>query len=646
MSRAGICIPVADDSRGLHETLDALRHLGSEAADAFIAVGVDGGDTQACAVAAAFGATAVVLPQRRGSYAARNAAVAALPDDIDVVLFTDAGCLPRPGWITNHRRALDRAAMSGGTVDVTMTPRPSPAEWVDKNRNLRQQAYVEVDGFAATCNLAVRRKVLDELTFDESLQSGGDRDFCLRARDAGFDLAYTPDAAIEHPARRTGRSVVAKARRVGSGIAAMPVATRPTQLPQRRPGLALARIAYRSGARRSPWWHARVALIDNRRARALHRAATRATSADLHVVVLLGSSWDSLEHFSTRWREVIMVWARDPRIGRLSVVDHPAMRRRALVQRRLVRPAASWLPGVDRWSVSFGVDSSVRWSDRIALARTARQLRRQWRAAQRRVIVAATPLSAPLLRPLRGRNTLVAFDGVDHWSMRRRFAAMIGRVEAGYRAGAKADVVSGVSATLTKELATLGATAPTVVPNGAALAAFAVSEPRPTLDLPAEPYALFVGVLGGRNDVTLITQVADLLPDVRIVAAGPAADAEDANRLRSSSVHWLGPVDPALLPGLIQHAGCGLLPFSDPHTIATDSMKLLQYLAAGLPVVSTPVQDLPAGVRVAATEEAFAAEVRKALSTPRESVSSDYEISSWEQVADRLLTLYLGALHP
>lgn len=650
MSRAGICIPVADDPQGLRDTLVALHELGPEAADAYVVVAVDGSDPATCAVAQAYGVTCVGLPARRGSYAARNAAIAVLPDDVDVVLFTDAGCLPQPGWITGHRRALDGAAMSGGAVEVSTSARPTAAEWVDRHRNLRQQSYVEVDGFAATCNLAVRRKVVDELLFDDQLKSGGDRDYCVRARDAGFDLVYSPAAAVEHPARRTARSVVAKARRVGLGIAAMPTATRPTRLPKRRPGLELARTARRSGLRRSAWWHAQVTLVDALRARALHRAAAprarRSSLVDLHVVVLLGSNFGALEGFSTRWREFIRAWAVDPRIDRLSVVDHPQMRRRALVERHPVREAPSWLPGVDRWSVALGVDAQLRWSDRIAARRAARQLRKRWPQARRRVIVAATPLSAPLLPHLREAGTLVAFDGVDHASMRRRFASMIDRVEAGYRAGAAADLVTAVSPVLTDELAALGAKAPIVIPNGADLDAFAQPQPRPMLDLPTQPYALFVGVLGNRNDVALITRLAELLPDVPIVAAGPAEDDRVRDMVASSTVQWLGPVDPMLLPAVMQHAGCGLLPFTDTDVTATDSMKLLQYLAAGLPVVSTPMRDLPQGVRVASSAVEFAAEVRAALCDRRQPAESTYGLSSWHDLADQLLTHYLDALGP
>jgi len=646
VSRVGICIPVAADPIGLRETLEALRALGPEADGAVIVVAVDGADPATCAVAASYGVTCVVLPDRRGSYAARNAAIAELPDDVDPVLFTDAGCRPRHGWVEGHREALDRAAMSGGAVDVSMSRRPSPAEWVDRHRNLRQQAYVETDGFAATCNLAVRRKVVDGLVFDAGLQSGGDRDFCVRARGLGFDLVYTPGAAVEHPARRTTRSVVVKARRVGAGIAAMPAATRPDRLPRRRPGLSLARIAFAAGVRRAPWWYARVAWVDTRRARALHRAAAQRASVGLHIVVLLGSQWDALESFSTRWREIVRSWALDPRVDRVSVVDHPDMRRRGLVRRRLVAPAPSWLTGVDRWTMTLGVDALVRGTDRIAFARAARQLRRRWPKADSRVVVAATPLSAPLLPHCRAAGTIVAFDGVDHWSMRRRFAGMIDRIEEGYRVGASADVVTAVSAQLATEMTAAGASSATVVPNAADLAAFASPQPRPDLDLPSRPYALFVGVLGNRTDIELLVKLADLVPEVPVVVAGPAEDDRIRDLLMQSAVRWLGPVDAALLPGLVQHAACGLLPFMDRDTTATDSMKLLQYIAAGLPVVSTPMRELPDGVRVGASTEQFAAHVLSIVTGSRPATVPSYDLVSWDDVADRLLQLYLNATKP
>ena len=653
MTRTAICIPVAADPTGLRDTLTAIAAL-PDLHDVLVVVAVDGADPETVAAAGEFGAQCVQLPLSRGSYAARNAAVASLPDDVDVVIFTDAGCRPRVGWITAHRRALDTAAMSGGAVDITVTKRMTPAEWVDLNRNLRQEVYVANDGFAATCNLAVRRKVLDAVSFDDRLQSGGDRDFGVRAGEAGFDISYTSDAVVEHDARDTARAVVGKARRVGLGLAALPPTSRPARLPNRRPGLSLVRTARAQGIRRSPLWLLRVAWIDNRRAAVLHRAATASRTsevANLHVVVLLASRWDALETFSTRWREIVRAWAEDPRVDRLTVVDHPAMRRRALLSRRLVTPATSWLPGVDRLTLTLPVDGRLHRSDRIGVRRAAHQLHRRLPPARRRLVVAATPFSALLLEDLRTAGTTVAFDGVDHWNLRRRFAASIDRVEDGYAAGAAADVVTAVAESLADDLREKGAANPLVVTNGVDVAALRAPAPRPDLDLPDEPFAVYVGTVGGRIDVDLLAQTADALANpadtrsaghVPVVVAGPA-DPVSEQTLRGSRVHWLGPVPPELIPGLLQAAGCGLLPYQDTGLFeATDSMKLLQYLAVGLPVVSTPLPGLPAGVRVGATATELATHVRAAIGTHIDDIDAAAQIRSWADVADELLTLYLG----
>jgi glycosyltransferase involved in cell wall biosynthesis len=642
VSRAAVCIPVAHDPEGLRATLAALSTVDG-AAEALVVVAVDGADPATVAVAESVGATCLALAESRGSYAARNAAIAALPDDVDMVLFTDAGCLPEPGWIRAHTGALDTAAMSGGAVEVRMSPRPTPAEWVDNQRNLRQQAYVDNDGFAATCNLAVRRKVLDAVTFDDSLRSGGDRDFGVRARAAGFDLVYAPDAVVVHPARSTAAEVLAKARRVGDGLATMPRHTRPARLPLRRPGLTLARRAAQRGLSRKPWWLARAAWIDNRRAATLHAAAQR-RDIGLHVVVLLGSRWDALETFSTRWREVVNAWAGDERIDALTVVDHPRLRRRALVQRRLVESADSWLPGVERLTVTVPVDGTLRRTDGLAWWRTARQLRRTWPTARRRIVVAATPLAAGVLTQLHDAHTTTAFDLVDNWAIRARFARLADRVEAGYRAGARADLVTAVASNLADAVETYGRHDVHPVSNGVDVIALSTPAPPPPFTLPDRPFAVYLGTVGPpRLDVDLLLDVARRLhPDVPVVVAGPATGDAVADALRAAPVTWLGPVDTGHVPALLQAASCGLLPFVVAESVAMESMKVLQYLAAGLPIVSTDYPALPESVTVTRDAEEFSAAVRASVAGDGTRATPP-PIPSWDDVARELLDHYLSA---
>jgi glycosyltransferase involved in cell wall biosynthesis len=153
-----------------------------------ICVGIDGPDPSLEKLVRDFGADAVVLKENRGSYAARNAALDVVLEDCDFVAFTDSDCLVSPGWLHGHAAALEGSPLSGGAIDVTLRARPSPAEFVDRHRHLRQEAYVTVQGYAATANLAVRRDVLVQMRFNDALRSGGDAEFCLRARAAGYSL--------------------------------------------------------------------------------------------------------------------------------------------------------------------------------------------------------------------------------------------------------------------------------------------------------------------------------------------------------------------------------------------------------------------------------------------------------------------------
>jgi glycosyltransferase involved in cell wall biosynthesis len=180
---------------------------------------IDGPDPELEQIARAARATVIVLPVNGGSYAARNAAVDAVESAAEVVLFTDTDCEVTPGWVRAHLLALGSADASGGAVRIRTASPPGPAEWVDASRHLRQQHFVENLGFAATCNLAVRRGVVEDLRFDASLRSGGDFDFGQRLRAAGHTLVYTADAVVEHPARDSASAVLRKVARVAQGAA-------------------------------------------------------------------------------------------------------------------------------------------------------------------------------------------------------------------------------------------------------------------------------------------------------------------------------------------------------------------------------------------------------------------------------------------
>ncbi|HEX8004638.1 MAG TPA: glycosyltransferase family A protein [Mycobacteriales bacterium] len=272
MTSVAVCVPAFDETERLRELLASVARVEWDG-PVQVVVAVDGGDPDVVRAAEESGAAVVAVVPNRGSYAARNAAVDAIEGDVDVVLFTDADCLVSPGWVREHVAALREADLSGGGVEWLFSAQPTPAEWVDSQRHLRQQAYVEHDGYAATCNLAVRRAVLDAVRFDPSRRTGGDADFGRRATAAGFRLVYTPAATITHRARATRRDLLAKVDRLAGGV------ERERWVGKPPPSARLTRAAWRrakaAGLRVGPLWGLRACLLDWEASVRIRRAVER-----------------------------------------------------------------------------------------------------------------------------------------------------------------------------------------------------------------------------------------------------------------------------------------------------------------------------------------------------------------------------------
>jgi GT2 family glycosyltransferase len=161
-----------------------------------------------------------------GAYAARNAGAAAARGAW--LAFTDADCQPTPGWLAALATAADPAVLLAGPVRVTSdAARPNAWEIYDIVRGIPQARYV-ARGYAATANLAVPAAVFRALGgFEPGRFSGGDADFCRRARSAGHPLRLVPGAAVVHPARSEWAALKRKARRIKGGqIAAGPLPRR------------------------------------------------------------------------------------------------------------------------------------------------------------------------------------------------------------------------------------------------------------------------------------------------------------------------------------------------------------------------------------------------------------------------------------
>jgi cellulose synthase/poly-beta-1,6-N-acetylglucosamine synthase-like glycosyltransferase len=112
----------------------------------------------------------------------------------DVIVFTDAGCLPVDGWLDD----LTAPIRDGHELLVAGPARDSGAHasLFDTAPDAADAEYVSE---SPTVNLAVARRVLEEVGgFDESFEYGSDIDFSWRAADAGFRIRHQPTAVVAH----------------------------------------------------------------------------------------------------------------------------------------------------------------------------------------------------------------------------------------------------------------------------------------------------------------------------------------------------------------------------------------------------------------------------------------------------------------
>jgi glycosyltransferase involved in cell wall biosynthesis len=103
----------------------------------------------------------------------------------------------------------------------------------------------------------------------------------------------------------------------------------------------------------------------------------------------------------------------------------------------------------------------------------------------------------------------------------------------------------------------------------------------------------FYGVLDERLDTELLGDAAAARPDWHIVLIGPVVKIQERDLPHAANIHYLGPKSYADLPQYLASWDVAILPFArNASTRFISPTKTPEYLAAGKPVVSTPIQDV------------------------------------------------------
>ena len=134
------------------------------------------------------------------------------------------------------------------------------------------------------------------------------------------------------------------------------------------------------------------------------------------------------------------------------------------------------------------------------------------------------------------------------------------------------------------------------------------------------PHIGFFGVIDERMDTALVAAMADLRPNWEFSMIGPVAKIDITDLPQRDNLNWLGGRHYSSLPGVLAEWSLGIMPFAiNEATRYISPTKTPEFLAAGLPVVSTPIRDVvrPYGemrlVAIAATAEEFVAQCEKCL---------------------------------
>jgi glycosyltransferase involved in cell wall biosynthesis len=178
----------------------------------------------------------------------------------------------------------------------------------------------------------------------------------------------------------------------------------------------------------------------------------------------------------------------------------------------------------------------------------------------------------------------------------------------------------------------------------------------PDLAAIPRPRIGFFGVVDERMDIDLLARAAELSPDWQFIIIGPVVKIDPGTLPRRANIHWLGQKSYAELPAYLAHWDVGMMPFAlNEATRFISPTKTPEFLAAGVPVVSTPVRDVvltygqPGLVEIAETAEQFIAATELLLKRSKQQwlarVDQQLALGSWDMTWAEMNALILSRLN-
>lgn len=242
------------------------------------------------------------------------------------------------------------------------------------------------------------------------------------------------------------------------------------------------------------------------------------------------------------------------------------------------------------------------------------------------IIVLNHPYWTPLAQQISGAR--IGYDCMDHHQAFFE-EAEVGMAESELSLVKAADFVVTSSIYLRDKFSPVRDV--TLIPNGCEYELFSHVAPPPGGSIPVAGY---VGAIAKWFDISLLVELAQKLPGWMFVLVGSTAGCRMWKAKRLPNIRIIGEVPYADIPVHLSRFDVCMIPFRLTElTKATNPVKMYEYLAAGRPVVSTPIPEvelLSDKVKIAVNAHEFVAKLQESLHVQR-SVSEGWRRWAAEQ---------------
>jgi glycosyltransferase involved in cell wall biosynthesis len=253
-------------------------------------------------------------------------------------------------------------------------------------------------------------------------------------------------------------------------------------------------------------------------------------------------------------------------------------------------------------------------------------------------------------------NATYVFDAVDDWLSHSSYKKYADVLSGNYETiKAKSDLIFTVSEYLRDNLFDKQRHVHWL-PNAVDLEFFQQeTKVHPLLAKFPHPVCGFLGILQDRIDTDILKHLAESNPEMSIVLAGPVwKNFPQAELNKYQNIHFLGPIKHWEIPMLYNGFDVGIIPYKTNKFVkSTDPMKYYEYLAANLPIVSTPIpgsERFGEMVIVANSPEQFNGAVDQSLAGEREILKNErikmLENNTWLKRVGEMMELVFGILTP